>query len=176
MDTFLVLTIIGDDHPGLVEQVADAVADHGGNWLESRMSLLAGKFAGLVRVSVPVEKAEALTQALGKLEERGLRVMVELGGGGETAGVLTMVVLDLVGTDQPGIVRDISRALHQQGVNIEELNTEYSAAPMSGEPLFHARARLHLPPGMTVDGLRQELEQVAESLMVDLQLGESDRD
>ena len=52
METYLVLTVIGDDRPGLVEALAETIAAHEGNWLESRMSHLAGKFAGLLRVSV----------------------------------------------------------------------------------------------------------------------------
>ena len=86
------------------------------------------------------------------------------------AGSFTPVVLELVGTDHPGIVRDISRALHARGVNIEELNTECSLAPMSGEPLFRASARLHLSAGLTVEHLRKELEEVAQNLMVDLHI------
>ena len=51
--TDLVLTLIGSDRPGLVEAVAEVIAGHGGNWLESRMAHLAGKFAGILRVEIP---------------------------------------------------------------------------------------------------------------------------
>ncbi|MGB4246421.1 MAG: ACT domain-containing protein, partial [Pseudohongiellaceae bacterium] len=49
MATYLVLTIIGDDKPGLVELLSETIARHSGNWLESNMSHLAGKFAGILR-------------------------------------------------------------------------------------------------------------------------------
>ena len=52
MTTYLVLTAIGDDKPGLVESLAQTIASNAGNWLESNMSQLAGKFAGVLRVSV----------------------------------------------------------------------------------------------------------------------------
>ena len=45
MTTYLVLTIIGEDRPGIVESLAEIISDHSGNWLESSMSQLAGKFA-----------------------------------------------------------------------------------------------------------------------------------
>ena len=51
----LVLTLIGPDRAGLVEAVAAVVADHGGNWLESRMSRLAGQFAGILEVEVRLQ-------------------------------------------------------------------------------------------------------------------------
>ena len=52
MTTYLVLTIIGEDRPGIVESLAEIISDYSGNWLESSMSQLAGKFAGILRVSV----------------------------------------------------------------------------------------------------------------------------
>ena len=52
MKTYLILTIIGEDKPGIVESLAEVIADHSGNWLESSMSHLAGKFAGILRVGV----------------------------------------------------------------------------------------------------------------------------
>src|SRR5882672_313038 len=72
----LVLTVIGADRPGLVEALANTVADHGASWLESRMAHLAGHFVGLLRVSVADSRAAELAQALRGLEARGLRVIV----------------------------------------------------------------------------------------------------
>ncbi len=51
--TPLVLTLIGDDRAGLVSAVAGAVSEHGGNWDRSQMAELAGKFAGIVLVTIP---------------------------------------------------------------------------------------------------------------------------
>ena len=76
MSTYLVLTVIGDDKPGLVEMLADTVARHSGNWLESNMSHLAGKFAGILRVSVADAHADALIQDLQKLSS-ALKLVVE---------------------------------------------------------------------------------------------------
>lgn len=52
MSESLVITMVAADRPGLVESVAACVADHGGNWVESRMARLAGHFAGVARVTV----------------------------------------------------------------------------------------------------------------------------
>src|SRR5258706_4507713 len=137
----LVLTVIGADRPGLVEALANTVADHGASWLESRMAHLAGHFVGLLRVSVADSRAAELAQALRGLEARGLRVIVEaaLGPGPDDSPRLH---LELVGLDRPGIVRDVSRAIAERGVNVEELASHTSSAPMSSETLFHAKASL----------------------------------
>ncbi len=80
------------------------------------------------------------------------------------------VRLELMGADHRGIVRDLSTALARRRVNVEDLQTGCVDAPMSGEKLFQATARLHLPPGLSLDDLRRELESVAQDLMVDVAL------
>jgi glycine cleavage system regulatory protein len=174
--TSLVLTVIGPDRPGLVEALSKTVADHGASWLESRMAHLAGQFAGLLRVSVPAARAEELAQALRSLEARGLRVIVEAAreSAAEVAAA-PRLRLELVGLDRPGIVRDVSRAIAARGVNVEELESHTSSAPMSGETLFHASAWLRPPRDGSADELRSALEKLADELMVELTLdAESD--
>jgi len=166
MRTSLIVTVIGDDRPGLVEQVSEFVLACGGNWEESRMAHLAGKFAGILRVSVDQERADELVANLARLESRGLRVMAE--GSTAAAGSIELVGFDLVGDDRPGIVRDIARVLARHGVNIEELETEVTSAAESGEPLFRARARLGVPSTLDTATLRAALESLADDLMVDI--------
>jgi glycine cleavage system regulatory protein len=168
VDSFLVLTAIGEDRPGLVEALSRAVAAHEGNWLESRMAHLAGKFAGILRVRVPAERVEALEQELKRLESRGLRIVCERGA--EEDEAFRTVRLELMGADHPGIVRDVSMALARRRINVEELATECTEAPMAGQPLFKATARLHLPAGVSVNELRKNLESIANDLMVDITL------
>ena len=84
--TSLVLTILGDDRPGLVEPIARVVADHGGNWLESRMAHLAGQFAGILRVEVDADHAEALAAALRGLRDAGLESIIHPDAVGADAG------------------------------------------------------------------------------------------
>lgn len=169
MSTSLVLTVIGDDRPGLVETIARTVTDHGGNWLESRMSRLGGKFAGILLVDIVADKRDGLVSALQSLGTHGLRVVAEVSDT-HASRDLKPVRLELLGQDRPGIVRDVSRALAQRGVNVERLNTECVSAPMSGELLFKATAELLLPAGTTVADLREGLETIANELMVDITL------
>lgn len=168
--TSLVLTILGRDQPGLVDSLSGLVADHGGNWVESRMAHLAGQFAGILRVEVDPSRAEALTAAIKNLTATGLESMVCTDPTAPTAETGTVVRLHLVGLDQPGIVRKVSQVLAAKGVNVEELKTECTAAPTTGQNLFHATAQLRLPQNLEVRTLRSALEGVASDLMVDLSL------
>ena len=170
MEHSLVMTVIGNDRPGLVESVAGVVAEHGGNWLESRMSRLGGQFAGIVHVEVPAEKEQSLIAALASLEARGLTVVVHSDRPQAVAAEGPLSVLEIVGQDRPGIVRQISHALASFGVNVEELHTECASAAMSGETLFKARARLSIPAACDVAELRRTLEKIAADLIVEISL------
>jgi glycine cleavage system regulatory protein len=167
----LVMTIISPDRTGLVEAVARVVADHGGNWLESRMCRLGGEFAGILRVEIPAGKKTPLLAALQHLQTNGLQIVIrEDAPVAATAGRQTR--LEVIGADRPGIVREIASALVRAGVNVEEFSSEVASAPMSGETLFKAAARLHLPDGCDLAALKQELEKIAADLLVDVSFAE----
>ena len=171
----LVLTVIGPDRPGLVEALSRVIADHRANWLESRMAHLAGQFAGLLRVSVDAQRAEALAASLEGLSEAGLQVVATRADAAPRADARRLR-LEGVGLDRPGIVRELSGALAARGVNVEELSSHTSSAPMSGETLFHVVARLQAPTHESESQLRAALEKVADELMVDLTLESDDDD
>ena len=169
MQHSLVMTVIGKDRPGLVESVASIVAEHGGNWLESRMSRLGGQFAGIVHVEVPSDREQALAKALNALDARGLTVVVH-SEKPHAAVARRTNILEIVGQDRPGIVRQISHTLAEAGVNVEELHTECASAAMSGETLFKARAVLSIPDSCEIAKLRQNLEKIAADLIVEISL------
>lgn len=172
MQSSLVMTVIGQDRPGLVDSVAALVAQHGGNWLESRMSRLGGQFAGILRVQVPTDKQNALASALKALESRGLAIVVHPDQSTPEIEGAQLKVLEIVGQDRPGIVSQISHALASFGVNVEELETECASAAMSGETMFTARARLSIPKSCDTEQIRQKLEKIAEDLIVEIKLAE----
>lgn len=165
----LVLTVIAADKAGQVERIAQTIAEHNGNWLESRMSRMAGQFAGILRIAVPAESHDELVDALQALGERGIRVLIAESGI-EPSCSWKPIAMSLVGNDRPGIVRDITRLLAEQGVNVERLNTDVRPAPMSSEPLFHADALLAVPLTLSLDSLQSRLEALADDLMVELEL------
>lgn len=172
MLTPLVMTVIGPDRTGLVESVARVVAEHGGNWLESRMSRLGGEFAGILRIEVPLEKRQLLLNALQKLQGSGLTIVIRPDDAKAPAATGRQTKLEIVGHDRPGIVREISAALARAGVNVEEFSSEVVSAPMSGEMLFKAAARLQLPEGCDIAALKTGLEKIAADLLVDVSFAE----
>ncbi|MFO1117359.1 MAG: ACT domain-containing protein [Beijerinckiaceae bacterium] len=171
--TPLVLTLIGDDRPGLVAAVSQAVAAQGGTWLESRLARLSGKFAGIVLVGAPPEKAQAIAGALEGLAVEGLKVTVESGAEPVAAAAPgERLDLEIVGNERPGIVRDLTQALKALGANIEEFSSGLESAPFTGQDMFRAKARVTLPAGLKPAEVGRTLERLAGEIMVDLTLGE----
>jgi len=165
----LILTVIGDDRPGIVSELSAPIEAHGASWERSQMSRLAGKFAGIVLVSVADAKADSLAADLAALQAHGLQVVTEVTG--EPAGRDTQRLhLDLLGADHPGIVAEISSSLAERKVSIEELTTDVRDAPMAGGTLFEARAVLVAPATAETDELRAMLEGLAADLMVEINL------
>ena len=172
---FLVLTVISDDKPGVVETLAKTIGEHGGNWLECRMSHLAGKFAGILRVSVEADKLEELSQSLLNLHSHGLKVIVETAQVRVAATEAPKAInFNLVGNDRPGIVRELSQALANRNINVDELNTDYSSMPWSGEPMFTASGLLQIPTSTDMDELQEQLDTISDELAVDITLEESE--
>lgn len=170
----LILTLIGPDRPGLVDSVAAVVRQQNANWLESRMSHLAGYFAGIVRVEVGDADADTLIDELKSLESSGLNIVARRDESVTGADEFPVVWMELVGNDRPGIVSEVTHVLAEQRVNVEEFQTECSGAPNSGATLFRANAALRLPAETTIHDLQAALEGIALDLMVDIKLASDD--
>ena len=133
------------------------------------MARLAGKFAGIVLLTVAEERLNALIEDLNALNAEGLQVVLERT---DTPPERQHVELrlELLGADHPGILAEISASLASRGVSIEELSTDVREAPMAGGMLFEAHALLSAPPATSIVGLRSMLEDHADDLMVECKL------
>src|SRR4051794_40071345 len=103
----LVLTVLGDDRPGLVSAISARISAHGGSWERSQLSRLEGKFAGIVLVSVPDDRYDDVVAELAALKDEGLQVVVERADQASEQDSVRLG-LELLGADRPGIVAEIS--------------------------------------------------------------------
>jgi glycine cleavage system regulatory protein len=168
MKDVLVLTAIGADKPGLVELLSQALSSCGANWEESRMARLGGRFAGILLATVDRERALELERAVNGLAAHGLRVTVERTERQGAAPEWRYLRVDLVGQDHPGIVANVSHALADRGINVEELSTTVESAAMAGHMIFRMTIDAASPPSADLGELRSHLESLAADLMVDI--------
>ena len=169
----IIVTLVAPDRPGLVEAVSDVIARHDGNWEASRMAHLAGHFAGILSIRAPEDRAPGLATDLLALETRvtGLRLQLVLEDGDDARAFDDEPAtweIDLLGQDQPGIVRRLSAGLAALAVNVEELQTGCREAPHSGERLFSAHARIRPPARLSMDALRAALEPLSADMFVEI--------
>lgn len=167
METKILLTVMGADRPGLTEALAAAVLEAGGNWHESYLSRLGGKFVGSALVDLSPQGVERLRNNLQQSVASELRV--EIVPADEDLDPGEVVGLTLTGQDRPGIVHEISSVLARLGANIVELETRTDPSAWSGAEIFRARARLTLPDGLSHDALQEALEALSGDLMVDFE-------
>lgn len=170
--TSLVVSIVGTDRHGIVSSLADRAQRYGANWAASRMTRLAGEFAGMVHFEVPRENADALASALRGLESSGLQVVISKSDGAKVSDSIKSVELELVGDDRVGIVSSLTKILAERGISIENIHTEIVRSGVSGKQTFKIGAHLLVPAKLSVDDLRQELGTLAHAMMVDIALGE----
>jgi glycine cleavage system regulatory protein len=170
VETSYIVTFIGDDRPGLVESLSRVIESNQGSWLESRLSQLGGKFAGLVLVTLPGDNGAALEADLKELSASGLSVRVTPATAMTASSRGQSITLKVIGPDRLGIVREISRALAQREVNVVEMDSEVSSAPMSAELIFSARIDAEIPEYIDLDDLEDSLEEIANTMTLEIEL------
>ncbi len=166
MQQYLMITLLADDRTGLVETLAALISQHEGNWLESSMAQLAGKFAGILRISVPDTQVGALSNALKSQDEWQIQIATERDNA--TQPTTRQVQINLVAHDRVGIVRELSAILAAAAVNVEKLTTFCASAPMSGEVLFNAVIDASAHQCVNLAELKAALEILSDDAMVDV--------
>ena len=163
----LIFTLVGPDKPGLISKLSKAVYERGGNWLGSNFSHMAGHFAGFVQIDLPLEKHSELI-ALFKTHP-DLHIHLVSAQPAVISGQQTVQV-NIMGNDKAGIVQELTRVLNQFNLNIVQFDSSCTSAPNSGSPLFKAKAIVEIAPEVELVSLREALENIANDLMVDVEL------
>lgn len=162
----LVLTVIGKDKSGLVEQLATVINEHNGNWTGSNLSHLAGYFAGILQVEVAEPDLPSLTDALQSMADLDINIHH---GTESLQNQLQQLKFVITGNDRPGIVRELSSVIKHKGTNIIHFESAKQSAPNWGVPLFNAIATVELPAGMSRDEVVKALEAIATDIIVDVE-------
>jgi glycine cleavage system transcriptional repressor len=164
-----VVSAVGPDHPGIVEQLTAHLHASGGNVLDSRMVNLRGQFAMMMLVEADDGSTARLRPSLAALAgSMGLRLLIADAAARPQAVSGIPFKLRTYSLDQPGIVHRISELLRSRDVNIEELTTRQASAPFGGDPLFLMEMQVTIPAQVAIRQLRAELQALCDTLNCDL--------
>ena len=163
----LIITAIGSDRPGIVSELSGIITTHGGNVEESRMSRLGSDFAIIMLVSVSTDWEESLEVALQSIND--LTISTKLTQIQEI-GDNKKYKIGLNGADNEGIVKVLSKYLAEKSINVLEMETHISHAPISGTPLFNLNASVSVPNDVEETVIQSDLSQIAQKLGVEIQL------
>ena len=167
----LILTAVGPDRVGLVEQISHFIARHRCNIDDSKMAVFCGEFAVILLISGEAGDLSRVAGACGDIEaETGLTFYTKTPALRETVQALLPYKLTASCMDHPGIVYRISNVLSLLGVNIESMETKTYAAPVSGTPIFQLEADLAIPTQTNVNQLRQRFAEIQREENIDIEL------
>lgn len=166
----LVFTFISNDKPGIIDRLSKIVANNGGNWLESSMTKLAGKFAGIVQISITEEQIGNLKASLKSLSNDEFSILIDDITQDANLEEYELIRLSIIGLDRPGIVHEVAQALAQKRINVTRMHSIIESAPMTGEPLFKAEVTIQKPTEVDIESLHEALDIISNNLAIDWNL------
>jgi len=163
-----ILTAIGADRPGLVDEVSQFIFDRGGNIEDSRMVNLRGQFAIMVLVGGAEEVFGRMRQEMPDLSRQtALHAELREAQHAPASGAALPFRLTGTGLDQPGLVHRVAHLLRGLQVNIESLDTRLRPAPYTGAPMFEMELILSVPRTTSLSQLRQNISSLCDELNID---------
>ena len=168
-----ILTAIGADRPGLVDEVSQFIFERGGNIEDSRMVNLRGQFAMMVLIGGSDETVRTIERELDALaRDSRLHAEVRPAEADRTPSTRDAIPYRLTATaiDQQGLVHRIAHVLRELGVTIESLDTRLAAAPYTGAPVFEMELVVSVPRTASLSKLRDQLGKLCDEMNIDWQL------
>jgi len=168
---YLVLTAVGPDRPGLVNDLSSLIEAAGANIEDSRMAILGGEFAVILLISGPPGAIAQAKEIGGRAESQlGLSCIVKETSPRHPLSDYLPYRIEVSGADRPGIVHVIAAILAGRGINVASLESRLSYAPFSATPLFVLEASLQVPSKTVLAEVRQELTATCDEENLDFRL------
>lgn len=176
MQNKFLLTVVGEDRPGIVARLTEVLVKHEANLEESRMAILGDEFAAIVLISVSDNKLDNLKKELSSLEKEGIQITYKGTQplGSERFAGYSWYRLHLTGADHEGIVFKVAQMLRERSINIQSMETDVVPAPETATPLFKLDATIVVPATIRSAELEKELSRIGEEEMVDIVIKEVD--
>jgi glycine cleavage system transcriptional repressor len=164
----LVITALGDDRPGIVDELSNALFRHDLNIEDSRMSVLGGEFAVLLLVSGSEQSINDFVADAPELEQAlRMKLLVKLTRSAASMQALVPYTVEVVAIDHPGIVHKLASFFSARQINIVDLNTQRYAAAHTATPMFAVNMTIGIPADIAIKPLRDEFINMCDELNLD---------
>lgn len=171
MTTKLVISALGEDRPGIVDELSNIIYTHGLNIEDSRMTVLGGEFAILLLVSGEPSSIETLNSQLADIEQAlRMRLLLKVTAEARTLDNTVPYSVEVASLDHPGIVRQLSGFFSSRNINIVNLQTERYAAAHTGSPMFALHMTVGIPAETHIAQLRDAFMEYCDELNLDAEL------
>ncbi|MGH9008815.1 MAG: glycine cleavage system protein R [Acidimicrobiia bacterium] len=167
----MVLTAVGPDRPGLVNELSCLIGEAGANIEDSRMAILGGEFAVIMLLSGSEGAIERARQIGVRVDsELGLRCILKETSPAHPPADFLLYRIEVTGVDRPGIVQAIAGILADRNINVASLESRLTYAPFSATPMFVLEADLQVPSKTVLSELRSDLATTCDEENLDFHL------
>ena len=164
----LVISALGKDRPGIVNQLSKAIYELQCNISDSRMTVLGGEFAILLMIDGPWNQLAKLEDQVPELQEKlDLTITTKRTEARAAEANLLPYGVDVVSLDHPGIVYSLASFFSDKNINIEDMTTSSYAAAHTGTPMFSVRMNIGIPADLQIAVLRDEFMDFCDSMNID---------
>lgn len=171
MATKLVISALGADRPGIVDELSNIIYDHELNIEDSRMTVLGGEFAILLLVSGELASLDAMQSQIPEIEQSlQMSLLVKPTSKSDPAVDTIPYSVEVAALDHPGIVSNIASFFSERNINIVNLQTESYAAPHTGSPMFALHMTIGIPATSNIAQLRDAFLDTCDALNLDAEL------
>lgn len=171
MTTKLVISALGTDRPGIVDELSNIVFEHSLNIEDSRMTVLGGEFAILLLVSGDQSSIDAIQTQAHEIEQAlQMRLLIKVTTDTSPIENAIPYAVEVAALDHPGIVNNISSFFSERDINIVDLQTESYSAPHTGTPMFALHMTIGISADTNIAQLRDAFMQVCDELNLDAEL------
>ena len=168
MQNRLVISALGQDRPGIVNELSKIIFDAGCNILDSHMSVMGGEFTIMLMTEGNWNNLAKLETALDTLGKKlDLIVNTKRTGDRATKDNVLPYAVEVVAVDHPGIVSQLTGFFSQHGINIEELRTDCYAAPHTGTPMFTINMVIAIQANMHISTMREQFMNFCDEFNLD---------
>jgi len=164
----LVITALGEDRPGLVASLTEAITQQQCSICESRMSLLGGEFALIMLIEGQWNNIAKLEQTLPGLQEKlNLTLQVKHTEQRTNQQAAIPYSVEVLALDNPGIVHKVTDFFYNRTINIHDLQTDSFNAAHTGTKMFALTITIEIPTAMHIPSLREEFLEFSDELNLD---------